>query len=362
MTLKARAPGIGSSPPGDAAAPDDKQTAGSGSYVSLKIPDTPVYDQNENRLRFYTDLVKGKTVVFNFIFTTCTTICPPLTATLRKVQQQLGDRSGRTVSLISISVDPATDTPERLKEFAARFGAGPGWTFVTGSKSDIDQLLKALGAYVGDKTQHSPMILVGNEPAGYWTRTYGLAAPSTIVKVIDDAAGKPAAAAVRTPSEAAAHYFPNTILLTQDNKPVRFYEDLMKGKVVLVNFMFTTCTDICPPMTANLVKVQDYLGERLGRDVNMISITVDPEVDTVQALKRYSEQYKTRAGWFFLTGKKEDVNWVLYKLGGYVEDKGDHSTLVVIGNEATGRWSKVFAMTPPARIADAVVALIEDKK
>ena len=373
MKLNVRTPGSGSALPENAAAAPERD----GGSISLRVPDVAVYDQNQNKLRFYTDLVKGKTVVVNFIFTTCTTICPPLTATFRKVQQELGDRPGRDVQLISISVDPVTDVPERLKEFAARFDAGPGWTFVTGSKSEIEQLLKALGAYVADKTQHSPMILVGNEPAGYWTRAYGLAAPSTIVKLINEAAAKPVAAnasaargaaepakaaAVKTPSEAAAHYFPNTVLLTQDNKPVRFFDDLMKGKVVLINFMFTTCVDICPAMTANLVRVQDYLGDRLGRDVNMISITVDPAEDTVQALKKYSEQYKTKPGWFFLTGKKENVDWVLYKLGGYVEDKGDHSTLVIIGNESTGRWSKLFAMTRPAQIADAIVALIDEKK
>jgi protein SCO1/2 len=386
MTLRARAAESTSSRVEETAGAADETAAGSGSGLSLKIPDATIYDQNGNKLRFYTDLVKGKTVAINFIFTTCTTICPPLTATFRKVQQELGDRSGRDVQLISITVDPTTDVPERLKEFAARFSAGPGWTFVTGGKSDVDQLLRALGAYVGDKNEHSPMILIGNESAGYWTRAYGLAPPATIIKLIDDAvakpgAGKPGAAKPAadkagadkpaeanagagkpaTPSDAAARYFPNLVLLTQDNKPVRFYDDLMKGKVVLINFMFTTCDAICPAMTANLVKVQDYLGDHLGRDVNIISITVDPAVDTPDALKKYAEQYKTKPGWFFLTGKKENVDWVLYKLGGYVEDKTDHSTLVIIGNEATGRWAKLFAMTRPAQIADAVVAMIEKK-
>jgi protein SCO1/2 len=92
--------------------------------------------------------------------------------------------------LISISVDPATDVPERLKAFAGKFKAGPGWTFVTGSKPDVDLLLKALGAAVSDKNDHTPMVLVGNEPAGYWTRSYGLAPPAVLVKVITDAASK----------------------------------------------------------------------------------------------------------------------------------------------------------------------------
>ena len=152
--------------------------------TSLRIPDVPIYDQNGRRLSFYTDLVKGKTVAINFIFTTCTTICPPMTATFRRVQQQLGERAGRDVYLISVSVDPVTDVPERLHDFAARFNAGPGWTFVTGSKTEIDSLLQALGAAVADKNDHTPMILVGNDAAGHWTRAYGLSPPTTLVTLI----------------------------------------------------------------------------------------------------------------------------------------------------------------------------------
>lgn len=154
------------------------------------IPDIPIYDQDGQKLHFYSDLVKGKTVAINFIFTTCTTICPPLAATFRRIQVELGARVGDDVRLISISVDPVTDVPQRLKAFAAKFKAGPGWTFVTGSKPDLDLLLKALGASVSDKNDHTPMVLVGNEPAGYWTRSYGLAPPATLVKVITDAASK----------------------------------------------------------------------------------------------------------------------------------------------------------------------------
>jgi len=162
--------------------------ANTGHIPSLRIPDTAVYDQNGERLRFYTDLIKGKTVAINFIFTTCTTICPPLTAIFRKVQQDLGQRIGLEVRLISVSVDPATDTPERLHDFAAKFKAGPGWAFVTGDKAEIDSLLQALGAAVGEKNNHTPVILVGNDTTGYWTRTYGLSSPATLVRVITEAA------------------------------------------------------------------------------------------------------------------------------------------------------------------------------
>jgi cytochrome oxidase Cu insertion factor (SCO1/SenC/PrrC family) len=156
-------------------------------FSSARIPNVHVYDQNGKQLNFYQDLVKGRTVAINFIFTTCTTICPPLTATFRRVQQDLAER-GLPVQLISISVDPGTDTPERLRDFAAKFKAQPGWTFVTGEKSEIDVLLRALGVAVADKNDHTPMILVGNDLSGYWTRSYGLSAPAVLVKVITEAA------------------------------------------------------------------------------------------------------------------------------------------------------------------------------
>jgi len=157
--------------------------------VALKIPNAQVLDQNGKRISFYDDLVKGRVVAINFIFTTCTTICPPMTATFRRVQQELG-ASGSDAQLISVSVDPTTDTPERLRDFAAKFKAGPGWTFVTGDKAQIDSLLQAFGVAVADKNDHTPMILVGNDRQGFWSRAYGLAAPSILVKTIEAAAAR----------------------------------------------------------------------------------------------------------------------------------------------------------------------------
>ena len=154
---------------------------------SVRIPDVTVQDQNGKSLNFYTDLVKGRVVAINFIFTTCTTICPPLTATFRRVQQQLGEQNAQA-QLISISVDPAVDTPERLRDFAAKFKAEPGWTFVTGNTPDINSLLQQLGVAVTNKNDHTPMILIGNDTSDYWTRAYGLTSPTKIVELIDAAA------------------------------------------------------------------------------------------------------------------------------------------------------------------------------
>jgi cytochrome oxidase Cu insertion factor (SCO1/SenC/PrrC family) len=157
--------------------------------TAVKIPDVAVQDQNGKSLNFYTDLVKGKVVAINFIFTTCTTICPPLTATFRRVQQQLAEQKS-SAQLISVSVDPAIDTPERLRDFAAKFKAEPGWAFVTGNTSDINSLLQQLGVAVTNKNDHTPMILIGNDEAGYWTRAYGLSSPTSLVKLITEAANR----------------------------------------------------------------------------------------------------------------------------------------------------------------------------
>ena len=161
--------------------------------TKMNIPDVELLDQNGRKIHFYTDLVKGQTVVINFIFTTCTTICPPLGATFARVQKELGDKVGRDVRFISISVDPATDTPERLKAWGAKFHAADGWTFVTGNKPEVDKLLNALGASTARREDHSPTILIGNDAYGTWTRTYGLANTSRLVQIINDAiAGKSA--------------------------------------------------------------------------------------------------------------------------------------------------------------------------
>lgn len=167
-----------------------------GTGQKINVPDLELVDQDGRKIHFYTDLVKGHTVAINFIFTTCTTICPPLGATFARVQRELGDKVGRDVRFISISVDPATDTPERLKAWGEKFHAGEGWTFVTGDKPQVDELLRALGASSARREDHSPTVLIG-DPNGNWTRTYGLAKSSQLVEIINEAiTGKTAAAEV----------------------------------------------------------------------------------------------------------------------------------------------------------------------
>jgi protein SCO1/2 len=162
-------------------------------------------------------------------------------------------------------------------------------------------------------------------------------------------------------SSAAANYFTDVQLINQDGKPVRFYSDVLKGKTVVVNAFFTTCTSVCPPMNRNMEKIQEALGDRVGRDVFLVSITVDPEVDTPPRLKEYAQKFHAGPGWIFLTGKKENLDWALYKLGQYVEQKDDHKTIFIIGNEPTGLWKKAFGIANVAELVQVVESVVNDK-
>ena len=153
------------------------------SGAPLELPDVTVVDQEGRSVRFYSDLVKDKTVVMNFIFTSCSTVCSPMGANFAALQKKLGKRSD--VQLISISIDPAIDTPERLKKWSRQFKARPGWTLVTGDRKDIDRVLTAVGAQTVNRYEHTPLIIVGSDRSGEWSRASGLATPAVIVDMID---------------------------------------------------------------------------------------------------------------------------------------------------------------------------------
>ena len=169
-----------------------------------------------------------------------------------------------------------------------------------------------------------------------------------------------AAAQEPTPS-AAAKYFSDVELINQDGQKMHFYSDVLKNKVVIINAFFSTCTSVCPPMNRNLEKVQEALGDRLGKDAFLVSISVDPENDTPTRLKEYSRRFHARPGWIFLTGKKENVDWALYKLGQYVETKGDHSTVIIVGNEPKGLWKKALGLAKSEELVRIVEDVINDK-
>ena len=139
-----------------------------------------------------------------------------------------------------------------------------------------------------------------------------------------------------------ANYFPNVPLTTHEGEEVRFFDDLIEDKVVVINFIYTSCPDTCPLETAQLVRVQKIMGDRVGKDVFFYSISIDPERDTPQVLKEYRKRFK--ANWTFLTGKKSDIIELRKKLGLYIDEIQDgsnnHNVNMIIGNQKTGRWMK----------------------
>lgn len=162
-------------------------------------------------------------------------------------------------------------------------------------------------------------------------------------------------------ARALREHFPNVPLVTQDKKTLRFYDDLIKDKVLIIQFMFTDCEKFCPMVTPNLVKVQKELQERAANRVTMISITVDPIHDTPGVLKEYASKFHVRPGWQFLTGKKSDVDQIRRGLGVYdTEDKKiGHMNVLTIGRESTGQWLAIEGLAKPDDIVQTVLSLTE---
>ncbi|WP_137733187.1 SCO family protein [Pseudaquabacterium pictum] len=388
--------------------------------LRIHVPDVTVTDQFNRQHRLSRDLVQGRTVLVNFVFTSCTTVCSPMTAVLKSVQDELRRQGRQDVLLLSVSVDPLTDSPQTLAGFAAKFGIQNGWHFLTGARTAIDAVLKGFGLPTGGAIDdHTPMVYIADGKTGRWSRAYGLAGPQAILQRLPGAGGKsggatsgplppqraawsapvavphgllhrvasnaapaPAASAALPPAwrplqrlageqtrsaspvvlatgkDGAAGHFTNLPVLTQDRGRVRFYDDLIKGRVVLVSAFFTQCRDVCSPVTHNLVQAQQLLAGELKTPVQLVSISVDPVADTPEVLEAYARRHGAGPGWSFVTGKKENVDWVLHRLGLYVPEKEQHLAVLWAGNDRTGAWLKLHALAPPEAIAAAVRKLL----
>jgi protein SCO1/2 len=155
-------------------------------------------------------------------------------------------------------------------------------------------------------------------------------------------------------------YFPNVTLVTHEGGKVHFYDDLIKGKIVTINFMYADCEGICPGVTANLVKVQKALGDRVGRDIFMYSLTLKPEHDTPEVLKEYANMHGVKPGWSLLTGDPADMELLRRKLG-FVDpdpeidkDKNEHIGNLRYGNEALQLWASCPGLASPQAIVSSI--------
>ncbi len=189
----------------------------------------------------------------------------------------------------------------------------------------------------------------------------GLAIAIAIVLGLTALATATAAGAQAAAASPGQKYFGDIKLLNQDGQEMNLYSDLMRGRTVVINVMFTTCTGACPVMSATIEKIQTHLGDRVGKDVRLVSISVDPVHDTPAKLKEYAARFHAKPGWVFLTGSKTDVESALRKLGQWVDDPSDHQTLFLIGNDRTGLWKKAFALAPTDQIFPVVDSVVDDK-
>jgi protein SCO1/2 len=162
-----------------------------------------------------------------------------------------------------------------------------------------------------------------------------------------------------------ANYFPNVTLTTQDGKSVRFYDDLLKDKVVAIELVYTNCKYTCPLESARLAQLQKLVGDQMGRSVFFYSLSIDPKRDTPEVLKAYAEKFHAGPGWLFLTGKEKDIELISKKLGLYSDpdpsNADGHTAVLMIGNVAGGIWERNSALGDPRFIARKIDDLVDDK-
>jgi protein SCO1 len=157
-----------------------------------------------------------------------------------------------------------------------------------------------------------------------------------------------------------AEWFTNVEVKTHDGQTLRFYDDVMKGKILLINFFFTSCDNVCPLATENLVQTQALLGDRVGKEIRMVSISLQPEHDTPEVMAAYAKTFGVGPGWMFLTGKKDDIELLRHRLG-FVDispevdaDPEQHLGTVRIANEPMHRWAMSPVLVSPPALVRAV--------
>jgi cytochrome oxidase Cu insertion factor (SCO1/SenC/PrrC family) len=177
-------------------------------------------------------------------------------------------------------------------------------------------------------------------------------------------AGVPTAATDDAAAEEKARkFFTDLEVIDQNGNKLRFYSDVLKDRVVLVNFIFTNCQDYCPMVTQKLIQTRNMLVDSVKDDIWFVSVSVDPERDTPEAMKAFAEkQGVDESRWIFLTGDTQNLETIVRKLGQYTQDVESHSTLMLAGNTKTRHWTRVMPMLNPPGIAQQMRALAEESK
>ncbi len=164
----------------------EEQNKANANFADIVLPDAVLVTQDGAEVSLQSDVVGDRIVVMDFVYTTCTTVCPVLSAIFSQVQNKLGDRLGREVVMVSMSVDPNRDTPARLKKYAERLGAGDSWLWLTGRQQTVIEVLEELGAYTPNFADHPSMVLVGDGRSGQWARFIGFPGAAQIISKVDE--------------------------------------------------------------------------------------------------------------------------------------------------------------------------------
>jgi len=161
------------------------QTVGEAQRVSIRLENLQLLDQHNQAVRFAEQVVGDQLIALSIFYSSCTTVCPVIAEIFAQVQQRLGARLGEEVQLVFLSVDPTQDTPRRLAAHARKFDAGAGWTWLTGQKLAVDDVLNGLGLYTADYTEHPAAVLIGDGRSGQWSRFYGFPSATQIVAELE---------------------------------------------------------------------------------------------------------------------------------------------------------------------------------
>ena len=169
------------------------------------------------------------------------------------------------------------------------------------------------------------------------------------------------AAADNAAEAKARNYFTNIEVIDQNGQRLNFYDDVLKGKVVAINFIFTNCQGACPLMTKNLTFVRDMMSGEVGKSVHFVSISIDPTRDTPAAMKAFAQTHDAdHAGWTWVTGDPDNLAAIVKKLGSYTDDPEAHTTQMLAANVRTAHWTKIAPNVPPQGVVERLKMLIEE--
>ena len=320
------------------------------------LPAVKVADQR-GQVFTYPTLVRGKTSVVAFLFTGCSSTCPIIGRRLAQVMDHLAARAGRDIEFIGLSVDPLGDSLAARARFSDAMGLRQGWHFINGPPESIEQLRNVLGGG-GPLSDHVNYLLVTNHRTGVVsridaTRTDSATIAARVAAVADTADARATSTQTSTRAAGTARYFSAGTLLTSDNRSVDFYRDVLGGRIVLIDTLFSRCADACPLITRKLAQVKQLLGSQADR-VRFVSVSNDPRYDTPARLAKFGKLYGVGGDWVLLTGAPADVQTILAKLNLAGAGGADHSTALIIGNDVSGSWRRVS----PAVSAEELVRLL----